>query len=707
MTEEETVYADWGALRLLAPAVGAIVVLGLGGFLGYRLFGPEPGLSSAPVEQADESEASDDLPVLDPQQAAELVLDDFLGHLVEGRFDGLTFAFNEPEEATADFASITGQLEGFTIEALPGPVSLVDAANATAPLEVAWTLEDGVQFTTVGKVDLLLVGTQWLVDWEPAIIELTLDPGDSLVRERVTAPRAPIFGRDGFELVGNREVINVGVLPRRSDDIAGLSQRLGQLLGMDPGDIQATIAPSPSDSIVPIVTRRSEELQQIQGQLASIPGVVLEPGTYPLPPNDQFGRALLGRSADVTAEILEELPEVFLPGDISGRSGLQRQYNERLAGLPGFQIRVDRRFPTTTPSSTTTTTAPGDPNSSDQNSDDPANGVGNDSDNGDGTQTDVSANPDVVFLSAPVAGTPLNLTIDQRFQNAAENALAQTELPSSLVAIEVSSGHVLAVANGPGAAVSNHAMTGQYAPGSIFKTITAYGAMERGLAPSDPIDCPLTLNVNGRDFTNAEGEVLGTVAMQRNYVLSCNTAFINIGNLLEPSDFPNTAAKFGIGQQYTLGTTAFSGSVPTPSGPVDRAATAFGQSQVLFSPLSAAVMAATAAGGTYRPPVLIMEPDAVVAPEQPLDPALADNLRRMMRAVVTNGTGRAVSNVAGGPVSGKTGTAEFGNENPPRSHAWFVGFQGDVAFAVFVEGGEFGGATAAPIAGSFLNQLSG
>ncbi|MGI9596668.1 MAG: penicillin-binding transpeptidase domain-containing protein, partial [Acidimicrobiales bacterium] len=82
-------------------------------------------------------------------------------------------------------------------------------------------------------------------------------------------------------------------------------------------------------------------------------------------------------------------------------------------------------------------------------------------------------------------------------------------------------------------------------------------------------------------------------------------------------------------------------------------------------------------------------------------------LQQIMRAVVTNGTGRAVAGVAGGPVSGKTGTAEFGNENPPQAHAWFVGFQGDIAFAVFVEGGEFGGATAAPIAGSFLSQLAG
>ena len=695
MTEEETVYADWGALRLLAPTVGAIVVLGIAGFAAFRVLSPEPGLNSTPVDQAEESEEQVEArQTLDPQQAAELVLEDFLDHLVQGRFDGLTFAFNEPVDAQTDFDGITGQLEGFSIEALPGPLSLVDAANATAPLELAWTLNDGVQFSTVGKVDLVLVGTQWLVDWEPAIVELSLDPGDSFVRERVTAPRAPIVGRDGFELVGNREVINVGVIPRRSDDIADTSQRLGQLLGIDPGEVQSTIAPSPSDSTVLIATRRSEDLQQIQGQLASIPGLVLEPSTYPLAPSDRFARALLGRATEVTAEILEESPDVFLPGDVAGRSGLQREYNERLAGLPGFQIRVDRRFPTTAPATSTTTT---DPNATDPNA---AEGA-------EATEPAAPLNPDVVFLSAPVEGTPLALTIDQRFQNAAENALAQTELPSSLVAIEVSTGHVLAVANGPGAAVSNFAMTGQYAPGSIFKTITAYAAMTRGLAPSDPVDCPLTLNVNGRDFTNAEGEVLGTVAMQRNYVLSCNTAFINIGNLLEPSDYPNVAAQFGIGQQYSLGTASFSGSVPAPGGPVDRAATSFGQSQVLFSPLSAAVMAATAAGSTYRQPILVIDPEAAVAPEQPLDPALADNLRRMMRAVVTNGTGRAVSNAPGGPVSGKTGTAEFGNENPPRSHAWFVGFQGDVAFAVFVEGGEFGGATAAPIAGSFLSQLAG
>jgi len=54
---------------------------------------------------------------------------------------------------------------------------------------------------------------------------------------------------------------------------------------------------------------------------------------------------------------------------------------------------------------------------------------------------------------------------------------------------------------------------------------------------------------------------------------------------------------------------------------------------------------------------------------------------------------------------GKTGTAEFGTDNPPKTHAWFVGYRGHVAFAVLVEGGGVGGEVAAPIAATFLRLL--
>jgi cell division protein FtsI/penicillin-binding protein 2 len=57
-------------------------------------------------------------------------------------------------------------------------------------------------------------------------------------------------------------------------------------------------------------------------------------------------------------------------------------------------------------------------------------------------------------------------------------------------------------------------------------------------------------------------------------------------------------------------------------------------------------------------------------------------------------------------VYAKTGTAEFGTEDPPQSHAWFTGYQGDIAFAVLVEDGGFGGQVAAPLAADFLTKLA-
>ncbi|OWY61928.1 hypothetical protein B7486_61150 [cyanobacterium TDX16] len=81
-----------------------------------------------------------------------------------------------------------------------------------------------------------------------------------------------------------------------------------------------------------------------------------------------------------------------------------------------------------------------------------------------------------------------------------------------------------------------------------------------------------------------------------------------------------------------------------------------------------------------------------------------------MRKAVTEGTGEA-ANIPNQDVRGKTGTAEFGNEDPLETHAWFIGFRGDLAFAVLVEGGGedhvavTGGAAAAPVARTFLDRV--
>jgi cell division protein FtsI/penicillin-binding protein 2 len=151
----------------------------------------------------------------------------------------------------------------------------------------------------------------------------------------------------------------------------------------------------------------------------------------------------------------------------------------------------------------------------------------------------------------------------------------------------------------------------------------------------------------------------------------------------------------------------FGGSVPVTDSETEHAADMIGQGKVEASPFAVALASASVASGRSVNPRLIIDPDKpepVLGPE--LDPTAIKHLRGLMRGVVTDGTGSAALDIPGGDVYAKTGTAEFGTEDPPQSHAWFTGYQGDIAFAVLVEDGGFGGQVAAPLAADFLTKLA-
>jgi cell division protein FtsI/penicillin-binding protein 2 len=117
-----------------------------------------------------------------------------------------------------------------------------------------------------------------------------------------------------------------------------------------------------------------------------------------------------------------------------------------------------------------------------------------------------------------------------------------------------------------------------------------------------------------------------------------------------------------------------------------------------------ATVAAAVDAGQWHAPRLLIAPSTLAPtgpPPAPLGPDVVANLRSLMRLVVTSGTGTA-ANVPGQVVFGKTGTAEFGSGTPPETHAWFIGFRGDLAFAIIVEGGGVGGTVAAPLAARFV-----
>ena len=304
----------------------------------------------------------------------------------------------------------------------------------------------------------------------------------------------------------------------------------------------------------------------------------------------------------------------------------------------------------------------------------------------------------------------MTLTLDRKTQEAAESALAGSgTVPSALVAVDVVTGDLLAVANSP-AFGSNRALQGRYQPGSTLKVATTYSLLGKGLSPSTPVTCPPSVMVDGLKVTNYEDEKFGQVPFSVDFAHSCNTAFAGLAATMGDSDVHDAAAALGVGSGWDkhLGIAGtFGGSVPVATSKTERAATAFGQAKTEASPASLAVMVASVARGSFIEPALIRTPAVAGADRAPkaLDAKVVGELRPLMRLVVTDGTGTALKSVAGGPVFGKTGTAEYGTKSPPDTRAWFVGWQGNVAFAVLVEEGKSGGTVAAPIAKAFLENL--
>ncbi|MFB7273153.1 penicillin-binding transpeptidase domain-containing protein [Streptomyces sp. NPDC056244] len=305
-------------------------------------------------------------------------------------------------------------------------------------------------------------------------------------------------------------------------------------------------------------------------------------------------------------------------------------------------------------------------------------------------------------------GRPVRTTIDPAVQEAAADALTGLEKTAAIVAVDPSSGHVLAAANRPSG--MNRALEGRYPPGSTFKVVTAAALLKQGMKPSDRADCPKFAEVNGQRFENQDQFVLPAGSTFRDsFARSCNTFFVNSRARLSESALHDTAQEFGIGGTWDVGTATYDGSVPVATSDNDKAAATIGQARVQASPLVMASIAATVKAGAFQQPVLV--PDAVKkryeAPAR-LDAGVVEALRGMMRATVTEGAGRALQGIPGEPHA-KTGTAEFGTESPPRTHAWMIGYQGDrnLAWAVLLEDGGSGGSDAGPVAAKFLENLLG
>jgi cell division protein FtsI/penicillin-binding protein 2 len=538
--------------------------------------------------------------------------------------------------------------------------------RARATLQVTWKLDAERTWSYPTTVELLRglrtrADRKWRVRWAPSIVEPSLKPAEALKSVRVAPQRGDILGPDGTAIVGQRDVVEVGIQKSRSTDPEGLARQVAAIVKVDAEDLVARVKAAPPDQFVSVITLRREAYDAIRSQIQPLPGTVFHEDKRPLAPSKGFAQALLGSVGPATPEIAAASKGRIQAGDQTGLSGLQRSQDAVLGGTSGLTVEA---VPVT----------PGAP-----------------------------ARP---LKSYPaVAGKPVKVTIDPRIQIAADEVMANAPKAAALVAIRPSTGDVLAVSNGPTAAAGyNRALIGHYPPGSTFKVASGLTLLANGLTPDTPVDCPPTVTI-GKVFRNAEGEVLGTVPFRTDFAKSCNTAFVGQSKSITGQQLTDMAGKLGY-RSVDLGVPVFGGSVPVSTDPTEHAADMIGQGKVEASPFAVALVSASVAAGKSVQPRLILDPAKAPAAAAPLPAVPAAQLRELMRGVVTNGTGTALLGVPGGDVSGKTGTAEFGNDTPPHTHAWFTGFQGDVAFAVLVEDGGFGGQVAAPLAAQFLSKLA-
>lgn len=293
---------------------------------------------------------------------------------------------------------------------------------------------------------------------------------------------------------------------------------------------------------------------------------------------------------------------------------------------------------------------------------------------------------EVLHEAAPTPGTTVTTTLSLAIQGAAEKAIDEMPEQAMMVVLQPSTGEILAVAqNAPADTQGPVALMGRYPPGSTFKIASVSAALQSGLVqPTSPVPCPGTMNIDGRLIPN-DGFDLGTVELHTAFARSCNTTFARLNADMSPTALGDAALQLGVGVDYVMpGATTITGSAPPGQSTVERAEAGFGQGTLLISPLGMALMTSTVASGQLQAPVLIRGAETVADRTPPAVPAaILDAIRPMMREVVTSGTARALAPY--GDVHGKTGTAQFGDG--VRSHGWFTGYRGDLAFAVLVVDG--------------------
>lgn len=520
----------------------------------------------------------------------------------------------------------------------------------------------------------------------------------------IIAPRGAMLDRYGRVIVDNYPSFSVLLL---RDDPAQLDRLLPQIadgLNLAVDDLQQQIeAAKALPHFQPIVIKPEAtpgDIAFIESHRADIPLLEMLMVHRRRYPKGGFMAHVSGYVGEVSADQIEESNDRYKPGDIVGKAGLERQYNDQLMGVDGLRRSV-------------------------------VNSVGREV--GRLEQTDA------------VPGKPIRLTIDYDLQLVAEESLVGKK--GAVVAIDPRTGEVLAMASQPSydpndfavriskeewqslnedpeRPLLDRAIQAQLAPGSVFKILMATAMLESKAVPADyRVFCPGSAEFYGRVFHDWKKEGHGSVDLHDAIVHSCDVFFYNIGKQLGIDKISFYGANLGLGRKTGIDLPGEEpGLMPSEAWkervfhqkwyPGETISVAIGQGAIAATPVQLGYMiGGIVMGGRFHQPHLLLSDQTAPEVDFPISDSTVDTVTQGMYGVVNEPGGTAFkSKLSGIEFSGKTGSAQViseqglarvGKKAELKDNAWFVGFaprqNPEIVVAVLVQGGEHGAEAAAPI----------
>jgi penicillin-binding protein 2 len=579
-----------------------------------------------------------------------------------------------------------------------------------------------------------LIGRLW---------QLQVVRGDSYYQQTVTnvvhkrhlpSVRGKILDRKGRSLADNRPAFNLYVTPiQLSDEHRAELGRMLALSAEESDDVDQRIAAgarrNARQPVLILEDQGRDRAAKVEQARFRLPGVEVRYEPYRRYPEGDLAAHLIGYMSQMTEKEAERLAkEGYEDDELIGRTGLEAAWENYLRGKKGEELYAE---------------------------------------DARGQRLDEKTEAGLIQgarRKEPVPGANVITTIDRDLQKIAERAVAHQPAAAAVV-VEVATGRILAMVSKPSydpATMTGHltnaeatllnsdprlpfvdkTLKAQYPPGSIFKFVTAFAALEDGQGAEDePLFCTGAYEIANTRFhcTASHGKLDMLGAIQH----SCNVYFWTLAERVGLDRIADIARQYGFGAPTNLGLNGDgAGRIPTKAwyesrgrymvGNATNAATGQGDVEVTVMQVAMAYTA-LANGGTLWVPQVVDRIEAadgtVITSFEPqvartikTPPAVLDVWQRGMWKVVNELGGTAFpyahSDVV--DIAGKSGTAEVKKRrkkkgevdrevkgwNPAASHAWFAGWapaaSPEVVVVVLVEHGGSGGKIAGPIAKQIL-----